>query len=64
MLSPLNLRFPTKLIDNLKSRASTEETYVNALAGNFIEEKLKSSTPYGKWLSLTPAELRSVYGDL
>ncbi|HBX8284303.1 TPA: hypothetical protein MJG23_22810 [Klebsiella pneumoniae] len=64
MLSPLNLRFPTKLIDNLKSRASTEETYVNALAGYFIEEKLKSSMPYGKWLSLTPAELRTVYGDL
>lgn len=52
MLSQLNLRFPKKLIDSLKSRASVEETSVNALAGRFIEEKLMASAPGDERLSL------------
>ncbi|WP_406562350.1 hypothetical protein [Klebsiella pneumoniae] len=52
MLSQLNLRFPKKLIDSLKSRATAEETSVNALAGRFIEEKLMASAPDDEWLSL------------
>lgn len=52
MLSQLNLRFPKKLIESLKSRASAEETSVNALAGRFIEEKLMASAPDDEWLSL------------
>lgn len=52
MLSQLNLRFPKKLIDNLKSRASAEDTSVNALAGRFIEEKLKAAAPGDAWLEL------------
>lgn len=52
MLSQLNLRFPKKLIESLKSRASAEETSVNALAGRFIEEKLMASAPGDDWLSL------------
>ncbi|WGK60051.1 hypothetical protein [Pantoea sp. SS70] len=53
MLSQLNLRFPRKLIDSLKSRASAEDTSVNALAGRFIEEKLMASAPDDEWLSLS-----------
>lgn len=52
MLSQLNLRFPRKLIDSLKSRASAEDTSVNALVGRFIEEKLMASAPNDEWLSL------------
>lgn len=52
MLSQLNLRFPKKLIDSLKSRASAEDTSVNALAGRFIEEKLMASAPDDEWLNL------------
>lgn len=52
MLSQLNLRFPKKLIESLKSRASAEDTSVNALAGRFIEEKLMASAPDDEWLSL------------
>lgn len=52
MLSQLNLRFPKKLIDSLKLRASAEDTSVNALAGRFIEEKLMASAPDDEWLSL------------
>ncbi|CCJ94548.1 FIG00553847: hypothetical protein [Cronobacter malonaticus 681] len=52
MLSQLNLRFPKKLIESLKSRASAEATSVNALAGRFIEEKLMSAAPGDDSLAL------------
>ncbi|CCJ78263.1 FIG00553847: hypothetical protein [Cronobacter muytjensii 530] len=52
MLSQLNLRFPKKLIESLKSRASAEATSVNALAGRFIEEKLMSAAPDDDSLAL------------
>jgi len=45
MLSQLNLRFPRKLIDSLKNRASAENTSVNALTERLLDGALKTTSP-------------------
>lgn len=43
MLSQLNLHFHKKLITSLKTRASSENISVNALAERFLDNSLKTA---------------------
>ncbi|MCH9271770.1 hypothetical protein [Pantoea ananatis] len=52
MLSQLTLRFPKKLIDGLKSRASAEATSVNALTERLLDGALKSAPPDDAFFAL------------
>lgn len=55
MLSQLTLRFPKKLIESLKSRASVEDTSVNALTERLLDGALKSTSPNDAFFAL-PAD--------
>ncbi|MGL4032721.1 transcriptional regulator [Kosakonia cowanii] len=64
MLSQLTLRFPKKLIENLKNRAATENTSVNALTERLVESSLKGSSVTDEYLRLTTdpdAAVRQLY---
>lgn len=52
MLSQLTLRFPKKLIESLKSRASVEDTSVNALTERLLDGALKSTSPDDAFFAL------------
>lgn len=52
MLSQLNLRFPRKLIDSLKNRASAENTSVNALTERLLDGALKTTSPNEAYYAL------------
>ncbi|WP_342656227.1 hypothetical protein GKC68_12945 [Pantoea sp. RSPAM1] len=52
MLSQLTLRFPKKLIESLKSRASVEDTSVNALTERLLDGALKSTSPDDPFFAL------------
>lgn len=52
MLSQLTLRFPKKLIEGLKSRASAEDTSVNALTERLLDGALKSTSPDDAFFAL------------
>ena len=52
MLSQLTLRFPKKLIEGLKSRASAEDTSVNALTERLLDGALKSAPPDDAFFAL------------
>ena len=54
MLSQLTLRFPKKLIESLKSRASVEDTSVNALTERLLDGALKSTSPDDAFLPCRP----------
>lgn len=67
MLAQLTLRFPKKLIERLKNRATTENTSVNALAERLMESSLQTSAAGEEYLRLTtdPDEaLRQLYRQL
>ncbi|AKJ42294.1 hypothetical protein [Pragia fontium] len=53
MLSQLTLRFPKKLIESLKNRATTESVSVNALTERLVESGLQSSASGDDYLRLT-----------
>ena len=64
MLSQLTLRFPKKLIENLKNRAATENTSVNALTERLVESSLKGSSVTDDYLRLVTdpdAAVRQLY---
>lgn len=52
MLSQLTLRFPKKLIAGLKSRASAEDTSVNALTEKLLDGALRTTSPDDAWSAL------------
>lgn len=67
MLSQLTLRFPKKLIERLKNRATSENTSVNALAERLMETSLQGSAAGEEYLRLAtdPDEaLRQLYRQL
>ncbi|HAM2759728.1 TPA: transcriptional repressor PifC, partial [Escherichia coli] len=64
MLSQLNLRFHKKLIEALKTRASRENTSVNALAERFLDDGLKTVAPgdgYFQLIADPEATVRQLY---
>lgn len=64
MLSQLTLRFPKKLIENLKNRAATENTSVNALTERLVESSLKGNSVTDEYLRLATdpdATVRQLY---
>lgn len=52
MLSQLTLRFPKKLIEGLKSRASAEDTSVNALTEKLLDSALRNTSPDDAYFAL------------
>lgn len=52
MLSQLTLRFPKKLIESLKSRASVEDTSVNALTERLLDGAMRSTSPDDAFFAL------------
>nr|WP_257102118.1 hypothetical protein [Klebsiella quasipneumoniae] len=52
MLSQLTLRFPKKLIEDLKSRASAEDTSVNALTEKLLDDVLRTTSPDDAYFAL------------
>lgn len=52
MLSQLTLRFPKKLIEGLKSRASAEDTSVNALTEKLLNGALRTTSPDDTYFAL------------
>jgi len=59
MLSQLNLRFPKKLIDSLKNRASAEKTSVNALTERLLDSGLRSPVTQDDYLTLLASPLET-----
>lgn len=49
----LSLRFPKKLIENLRNRAVTEKTSVNALTERILSASLPTTATVDDWLRLT-----------
>lgn len=67
MLSQLTLRFPKKLIERLKNRATSENTSVNALAERLMETSLVGSAAGEEYLQLITdpdAALAKLYRQL